>query len=105
MLRWTRAGGARAALGGQRNRARRAEQVSALVAGRRDGRGEEEEMSEAVRRAGADEPGRAAPRLNERILSSLSRRSVAAHPWHDLEIGEDFFLLLFSVTARSGSRG
>ncbi|KVH89966.1 Inorganic pyrophosphatase [Cynara cardunculus var. scolymus] len=28
-----------------------------------------------------------APRLNERILSSLSRRSVAAHPWHDLEIG------------------
>ncbi|KAG9455437.1 hypothetical protein H6P81_008341 [Aristolochia fimbriata] len=27
------------------------------------------------------------PRLNERILSSLSRRSVAAHPWHDLEIG------------------
>ncbi|KAH1198115.1 Soluble inorganic pyrophosphatase 1 [Glycine max] len=25
--------------------------------------------------------------LNERILSSLSRRSVAAHPWHDLEIG------------------
>lgn len=30
---------------------------------------------------------RQAPRLNERILSSLSRRSVAAHPWHDLEIG------------------
>ncbi|KAL0331570.1 UNVERIFIED_CONTAM: Soluble inorganic pyrophosphatase 1 [Sesamum angustifolium] len=28
-----------------------------------------------------------APKLNERILSSLSRRSVAAHPWHDLEIG------------------
>jgi len=28
-----------------------------------------------------------APRLNERILSSLSRRTVAAHPWHDLEIG------------------
>ncbi|KAL5754612.1 hypothetical protein ACOSP7_022832 [Xanthoceras sorbifolium] len=25
--------------------------------------------------------------LNERILSSMSRRSVAAHPWHDLEIG------------------
>ncbi|CAK9170327.1 unnamed protein product [Ilex paraguariensis] len=32
-------------------------------------------------------PQRSAPRLNERILSSLSRRSVAAHPWHDLEIG------------------
>lgn len=30
---------------------------------------------------------RRAPLLNERILSSLSRRSVAAHPWHDLEIG------------------
>ncbi|XP_057951489.1 soluble inorganic pyrophosphatase-like isoform X1 [Malania oleifera] len=25
--------------------------------------------------------------LNERILSSISRRSIAAHPWHDLEIG------------------
>ncbi|KAL8152647.1 hypothetical protein V2J09_010407 [Rumex salicifolius] len=25
--------------------------------------------------------------LNERILSSMKRRSVAAHPWHDLEIG------------------
>ncbi|XP_057531821.1 soluble inorganic pyrophosphatase 1-like [Amaranthus tricolor] len=28
-------------------------------------------------------------KLNERILSSLSRRSVAAHPWHDLEVGSD----------------
>ncbi|KAI4331720.1 hypothetical protein MLD38_029876 [Melastoma candidum] len=27
------------------------------------------------------------PYLNERILSSLTLRSVAAHPWHDLEIG------------------
>lgn len=34
-------------------------------------------------------PRRRAPRLNERILSSLSRRSVAAHPWHDLEIGPE----------------
>lgn len=34
-----------------------------------------------------DDQQRAVPRLNERILSSLSRRSVAAHPWHDLEIG------------------
>ncbi|RDX70070.1 Soluble inorganic pyrophosphatase 1, partial [Mucuna pruriens] len=33
------------------------------------------------------EEHRPVPRLNERILSSLSRRSVAAHPWHDLEIG------------------
>ncbi|KAI5422195.1 V-ATPase V0 sector subunit c'', variant 2 [Lathyrus oleraceus] len=30
---------------------------------------------------------RPTPRLNERILSSMSKRSVAAHPWHDLEIG------------------
>ncbi|KAG6532325.1 hypothetical protein ZIOFF_006165 [Zingiber officinale] len=31
----------------------------------------------------------AAPKLNERILPSLSRRSVAAHPWHDLETGKE----------------
>nr|XP_043628728.1 soluble inorganic pyrophosphatase PPA1-like [Erigeron canadensis] len=30
-----------------------------------------------------------APRLNERILSSLSKRSAAAHPWHDLDIGPE----------------
>lgn len=29
------------------------------------------------------------PPLNERILSSMSRRSMAAHPWHDLEIGPE----------------
>lgn len=39
---------------------------------------------------------RPVPRLNERILSSLSRRSVAAHPWHDLEIGTlVLFIILF----------
>ncbi|KQK00934.1 soluble inorganic pyrophosphatase isoform X2 [Brachypodium distachyon] len=27
------------------------------------------------------------PALNERILSSMSQKHVAAHPWHDLEIG------------------
>lgn len=32
------------------------------------------------------------PPLNERILSSMTRRSVAAHPWHDLEIGKDIVL-------------
>ncbi|KAJ8493418.1 hypothetical protein OPV22_015139 [Ensete ventricosum] len=42
-------------------------------------------MSEENEAALAD--NRPAPQLNERILSSLSRRSVAAHPWHDLEIG------------------
>ncbi|KAG6470082.1 hypothetical protein ZIOFF_071136 [Zingiber officinale] len=31
----------------------------------------------------------AAPKLNERILSSLSKRSMAAHPWHDLETGKE----------------
>ncbi|KAG6518225.1 hypothetical protein ZIOFF_021629 [Zingiber officinale] len=31
----------------------------------------------------------AAPKLNERILSSLSKRSVAARPWHDLETGKE----------------
>ncbi|KAG6521207.1 hypothetical protein ZIOFF_018273 [Zingiber officinale] len=30
-----------------------------------------------------------ATKLNERILSSLSKRSVAAHPWHDLETGKE----------------
>lgn len=25
--------------------------------------------------------------LNERMLKSLTRKTVAAHPWHDLEIG------------------
>ncbi|TYI14813.1 hypothetical protein ES332_A08G146700v1 [Gossypium tomentosum] len=29
------------------------------------------------------------PRLNERILSAMSKRSVAAHPWHDLDIGSE----------------
>lgn len=45
--------------------------------------GEEDKTAAA---AAAEQPKRA-PKLNERILSSLSRRSVAAHPWHDLEIG------------------
>ncbi|CDY69447.1 BnaA09g51600D [Brassica napus] len=44
-------------------------------------------MSEEVKENQSDKLQRTAPRLNERILSSLSRRSVAAHPWHDLEIG------------------
>ncbi|EYU28270.1 hypothetical protein ABFS83_12G134600 [Erythranthe nasuta] len=33
------------------------------------------------------ETSRQHPRLNERILSSMSRKTVAAHPWHDVEIG------------------
>ena len=31
--------------------------------------------------------------LNERILSSMSRKSIAAHPWHDLEIGTNYTFL------------
>uniref|UniRef100_A0A453GXQ1 inorganic diphosphatase n=1 Tax=Aegilops tauschii subsp. strangulata TaxID=200361 RepID=A0A453GXQ1_AEGTS len=37
----------------------------------------------------APAPKTKTPALNERILSSITRRSVAAHPWHDLEIGPD----------------
>lgn len=48
-------------------------------------------MSEEVAHGDGSEaveaPQGSVPRLNERILSSMSRRSVAAHPWHDLEIG------------------
>jgi len=44
-------------------------------------------MSEEDKTAASAEQPKRAPKLNERILSSLSRRSVAAHPWHDLEIG------------------
>jgi len=43
---------------------------------------------------------RHSPRLNQRILSSMLRRSVAAHPWHDLEIGAapiNFKLLIVGV--------
>ncbi|KAE8809838.1 soluble inorganic pyrophosphatase [Hordeum vulgare] len=36
----------------------------------------------------AAEPKRQKPPLNKRILSSLARRSVTAHPWHDLMIGQ-----------------
>jgi inorganic pyrophosphatase len=34
------------------------------------------------------------PRLNERIMSTLSKRSVAAHSWHDLEIGKYIFFCI-----------
>ena len=47
---------------------------------------------------GKEDQHRSVPRLNERILSSLSRRSVAAHPWHDLEIGI-YNLTLYNVHA------
>lgn len=40
---------------------------------------------------------RTGPHLNKRILSSMSRRTVAAHPWHDLEIG---IIITFLITLR-----
>ena len=58
--------------------------------------GEEQDVMEV-------EPRRRGPRLNERILSSLSRRSVAAHPWHDLEIGEPIAPLNLSSPISSSS--
>nr|KAJ0201912.1 hypothetical protein LSAT_V11C600311230 [Lactuca sativa] len=39
--------------------------------------------------------------LNERILSSLSRRSVAAHPWHDLEIAVNTFFQVIEISKGS----
>lgn len=54
-----------------------------LTRKRMRGMSEEDKTAAA---ASSEQPKRA-PKLNERILSSLSRRSVAAHPWHDLEIG------------------
>ncbi|XVF62060.1 hypothetical protein PTKIN_Ptkin08bG0186700 [Pterospermum kingtungense] len=36
--------------------------------------------------------------LNERILSSLTRRSIAAHPWHDLEIGMVIIIISFCIS-------
>ena len=48
----------------------------------------QEESTSAA--AAAQQPtSRPASNLNERIMSSLSRRAVPAHLWHDLEIGED----------------
>ncbi|KAG6499308.1 hypothetical protein ZIOFF_039067 [Zingiber officinale] len=51
----------------------------------------------------------AAPKLNERILSSLSKRSVADHPWHDLETGKEaplcsMWLYLSSLAATGGEK-
>ncbi|MCD7462504.1 hypothetical protein HAX54_048681 [Datura stramonium] len=42
------------------------------------------------------------PRLNERILSSLSRRSVAAHPWHDLEIDNKGSKVKYRLDKKTG---
>ena len=46
---------------------------------------------------GQDGPKRGAS-LNERILSSMSRRSAAAHPWHDLDIGACLSTVLMLIS-------
>ena len=46
---------------------------------------------------GQDGPKRGAS-LNERILSSMSRRSAAAHPWHDLDIGACLSTMLMLIS-------
>lgn len=45
-------------------------------------------MAQNNAQGSGNKPGKVA--LNERILKSMSQRSVAAHPWHDLEIGIAF---------------
>lgn len=45
-----------------------------------------------------NETGQSAPQMNERMLSSMSRREVAAHPWHDLEIGT--YIIVISIIKR-----
>ncbi|OIW11011.1 hypothetical protein TanjilG_22818 [Lupinus angustifolius] len=43
-------------------------------------------------------------KLNERIVSSISQRTVAAHPWHDLEIGPgapSFFNVVIEISQGS----
>jgi hypothetical protein len=38
--------------------------------------------------------------LNERILSSISQKHVAPHPWHDLEIGTEcsYYIIMDIIT-------
>uniref|UniRef100_A0A453GXQ4 Soluble inorganic pyrophosphatase n=1 Tax=Aegilops tauschii subsp. strangulata TaxID=200361 RepID=A0A453GXQ4_AEGTS len=51
----------------------------------------------------APAPKTKTPALNERILSSITRRSVAAHPWHDLEIGPDAPTIFNCVSTQPSS--
>ncbi|KAG6470338.1 hypothetical protein ZIOFF_071403 [Zingiber officinale] len=46
----------------------------------------------------------AAPKLNERILSSLSKRSVATHPWHDLETGKEAPIVFNVIASQKDAR-
>ncbi|KAG6510420.1 hypothetical protein ZIOFF_028441 [Zingiber officinale] len=46
----------------------------------------------------------AAPKLNERILSSLSKRLVAAHLWHDLETGKEAPVVFNVIASQKDAR-
>lgn len=46
-----------------------------------------EMMAENNAQVSGNKSGKPCVALNERIIKSMSQRSVAAHPWHDLEIG------------------
>ncbi|BBM99690.1 inorganic pyrophosphatase [Marchantia polymorpha subsp. ruderalis] len=49
-------------------------------------------------------PRIASTSLSKRIMTSMSRRSVAAHPWHDLEIGPDA-PTIFNMVVEIGKGG
>lgn len=57
------------------------------VSEKTENNGEVSEKTENIVQRTEKKPEKTFVALNERILSSMSRRSVAAHPWHDLEIG------------------
>ncbi|KAG6503643.1 hypothetical protein ZIOFF_035960 [Zingiber officinale] len=63
--------------------------VSSLPIPSSSNAGELDEGLVFMRNMSGQQENVAAPKLNERILSSLSKRSVAAHPWHDLETGKE----------------
>ncbi|KAG6480244.1 hypothetical protein ZIOFF_063724 [Zingiber officinale] len=63
--------------------------VSSLPIPSSSNAGELDEGFVFMRNMSGQQENVAAPKLNERILSSLSKRSVAAHPWHDLETGKE----------------
>ncbi|KAG6532509.1 hypothetical protein ZIOFF_006355 [Zingiber officinale] len=63
--------------------------VSSLPIPSSSNAGELDEGLVFMRNMSGQQENIAAPKLNERILSSLSKRSVAAHPWHDLETGKE----------------
>ncbi|CAK9214206.1 unnamed protein product [Sphagnum troendelagicum] len=57
--------------------------------GRLRGRLAQSRSGRAGRRTSLPSPPPPPPRLSGRSLQQMDRHSVAAHPWHDLEIGPD----------------